>query len=68
MLVRDILEAKPTFDSRLPDGGQVAVVIPPCSKHGVGLAIRKLNSHKFRMEDNSDLGTVATELAEQLKE
>jgi pilus assembly protein CpaF len=64
----DISEAKPILDSRLPDGSRVAAVIPPCSIHGVALTIRKFNSHKFKMKDLIDVGTVSAGLAEQLEE
>jgi len=64
----DISEAKPILDSRLPDGSRVAAVIPPCSIQGVALTIRKFNSHKFKMKDLIDLGTVTPRLAEQLEE
>ena len=64
----DISEAKPILDSRLPDGSRVAAVIPPCSIHGVALTIRKFNSHKFKMKDLIELGTVTAELAAQLEE
>jgi pilus assembly protein CpaF len=64
----DISEAKPILDSRLPDGSRVAAVIPPCSIHGVALTIRKFSSHRFKMENLVEVGTVTTELAEQLRE
>jgi len=64
----DISEAKPILDSRLPDGSRVAAVIPPCSIHGVALTIRKFNSHKFKMQDLIEVGTVTAELAGQLAE
>lgn len=64
----DISEAKPILDSRLPDGSRVAAVIPPCSVHGVTLTIRKFNSHRFKMEDLIDVGTLTAELAAQLAE
>ncbi len=64
----DISEAKPILDSRLPDGSRVAAVLPPCSIHGVALTIRKFNSHKFKMKDLIELGTVTSELATQLEE
>jgi pilus assembly protein CpaF len=64
----DIYEAKPILDSRLPDGSRVAAVIPPCSIHGVALTIRKFNSHKFKMKDLIEVGTVTAELAKQLEE
>ncbi len=64
----DISEAKPILDSRLPDGSRVAAVIPPCSIHGVALTIRKFNSHRFKMKDLIEAGTLPTALAAQLEE
>jgi pilus assembly protein CpaF len=64
----DISEAKPILDSRLPDGSRVAAVIPPCSIHGVALSIRKFNSHRFKMKDLIEVGTLTTELAAQLED
>ncbi len=64
----DISEAKPILDSRLPDGSRVAALIPPCSVHGVALTIRKFNSHKFKMKDLIELGTITAELSMQLEE
>ncbi len=63
----DISEAKPILDSRLPDGSRVAAVIPPCSIHGVALTIRKFNSHRLKMKDLIEIGTVTPDLAEQLE-
>src|SRR5262249_25157438 len=60
-------ESKPILDSRLPDGSRVAAVLPPCSIHGVALTIRKFNSHKFKMRDLIERGTLTSELAEQLE-
>jgi hypothetical protein len=42
----DISEAKPTLDSRMPDGSQVAAVIPPCSIHGLALTIQSTQSKR----------------------
>jgi pilus assembly protein CpaF len=64
----DISEAKPILDSRLPDGSRVAAVLPPCSIHGVALTIRKFNSHRYKMENLVEVGTVTSALAEQLRE
>ena len=63
----DISEQKPILDSRLPDGSRVAVVIPPCSIHGVTLTIRKFNSRHFTMEDLVKHGSLDGTLAERLK-
>ncbi len=64
----DISDAKPILDSRLPDGSRVAAVLPPCSIHGVALTIRKFNSHRFKMKDLIDVGTLTLELAAQLED
>lgn len=64
----DISEAKPILDSRLPDGSRVAAVLPPCSIQGVALTIRKFDSHKFKMKDLIERGTVTPDLANQLEE
>jgi len=64
----DISEAQPILDSRLPDGSRVAAVLPPCSLGGVALTIRKFDSHKFKMKDLVERGTITSELASQLQE
>ncbi len=64
----DISETKPILDSRLPDGSRVAAVLPPCSIHGVALTIRKFNSHRFKMKDLIEVGTITAALARQLEE
>src|SRR5215470_12433858 len=64
----DISESKPILDSRLPDGSRVAAVLPPCSIHGVALTIRKFNSHKFKMTDLIEKGTLTAELARKLQQ
>lgn len=66
LLGDDISEAKPILDSRLPDGSRVAAVLPPCSLHGVALTIRKFNSHKFKLQDLVEAGTLTPALATQL--
>lgn len=38
---RRIDEENPTLDARLPDGSRVSAVLPPCSRKGTTLSIRK---------------------------
>jgi pilus assembly protein CpaF len=64
----DITEAKPILDSRLPDGSRVAAVIPPCSIHGVALTIRKFNSHRFKIKELIEVGTLTAEVAALLED
>lgn len=63
----DISETKPILDSRLPDGSRVAVVIPPCSIHGVTLTIRKFNGRHFTVDDLVRIGTLNGDLAARLQ-
>jgi Flp pilus assembly CpaF family ATPase len=44
-------EENPYMDARLPDGSRVAVVLPPCSRKGASLAIRKFSKEKLKVED-----------------
>src|SRR5688500_16573984 len=37
-------EHAPRFDGRLPDGSRVHVVLPPCARDGITVAIRKFSS------------------------
>src|SRR5579862_4164113 len=64
----DISDSKPILDSRLPDGSRVAAVIPPCSIHGVALTIRKFSSHRFKMTNLIELGTLTEQLAGTLQD
>lgn len=64
----DISEQKPILDSRLPDGSRVAVVIPPCSIHGVTLTIRKFNGRQFTIEDLVKCGSLDATLVKRLND
>jgi pilus assembly protein CpaF len=64
----DISESKPILDSRLPGGGRVAAVIPPCSLEGVTLTIRKFNTRHFDIEDLIREATLDRTLANRLED
>lgn len=55
-----------SMDARLPDGSRVHVVIPPSSRNGVCLSIRKFNRSTFRLEQLVEWGTLTAELSEFL--
>jgi pilus assembly protein CpaF len=40
---RRIDEENPTLDARLPDGSRVSAVLPPCSRKGTTMSIRKFS-------------------------
>src|SRR3954465_13905952 len=65
-LGRRVDEASPLCDARLPDGSRVNVVIPPLSRSGPCLTIRKFRRHGFSLEDLVAGGTLPEPLAEML--
>jgi pilus assembly protein CpaF len=55
-------EENPYMDARLPDGSRVAVVLPPCSRKGASLAIRKFSKEKLKVEDLVRFGSMNDEV------
>ncbi|HSD10038.1 MAG TPA: ATPase, T2SS/T4P/T4SS family, partial [Candidatus Binatia bacterium] len=55
-------EENPYMDARLPDGSRVAVVLPPCSRKGASLAIRKFSKEKLKVEDLVRFGSMNEEV------
>ena len=64
---RRIDEENPRLDARLPNGYRIHAVIPPCSRKGTSLAIRKFSSTQFTFKDYIRLGTMTGTIAEFLK-
>jgi pilus assembly protein CpaF len=54
----EINEDMPLLDARLPDGSRVAAAIPPCSRRGTTLTIRKFQSQRFSADELVRIGTV----------
>ena len=59
---RRVDENEPYLDARLPDGSRVAVLLPPCSKKGVSLAIRKFAKEKLSMDKLIGFGSLSDEM------
>ena len=55
------------FDSRLPDGSRVHVVLPPCSRNGVVVSIRKFSRQKLSLERLVELRSMTAEVREFLE-
>jgi pilus assembly protein CpaF len=55
------------FDSRLPDGSRVHVVLPPCSHNGISISIRKFPKRKIDLQRLVDLGSLTPEAREFLE-
>jgi len=64
---REVNQASPIVDTRLPDGSRVNVVLPPVAVDGPAVTIRKFSVSRMTMENLRDLGSVSTEASEVLK-
>src|SRR5688572_6884331 len=60
---RRIDEENPTLDARLPDGSRVAAVIPPCSRKGTTLSIRKFSKGLPTFVDLINRGSISKDAA-----
>lgn len=64
---RNIDEASPMLDARLPDGSRVNVVIPPLSLKGPCLSIRKFSQTILEFSNFIAAGSVSADLARALE-
>lgn len=60
---RRINEEEPRLDARLPDGSRFAAVIPPCSRKGSTMSIRKFTNSKISFGDYIKLGAITEDAA-----
>ncbi|MGE0528018.1 MAG: CpaF family protein [Bdellovibrionales bacterium] len=63
---RRISDEEPRLDARLPNGFRVAAVIPPCSRKGTTVAIRKFATVQFTFKDYITLGAMTADAAQFL--
>ena len=64
----EVNDQMPLLDARLPDGSRVAAAIPPCSRRGTTLTIRKFQSQRFTPEELVRVGTVPQLVMDRLRE
>lgn len=64
---RRVSEDEPYLDARLPDGSRVAVLLPPCSRCGISVSIRKFSKEKLSIEKLLEFGSMSKEMALFLK-
>ncbi len=57
-------ELNPRMDARLPDGSRVHVVLPPCARNGVSIAIRRFGQFSLTMEKLIEYGSITPQAAE----
>jgi pilus assembly protein CpaF len=64
---RTIGNGEPTMDARLPDGSRVHVIIPPSSRSGTCISIRRFKQATFDLDSLVKFGSLTEETAEFLK-
>lgn len=60
-------DANPRLDARLPDGSRVHAVIPPLSRCGTVIAIRKFKKDTFSIEKMLSFGSVSPEMVQLIR-
>jgi pilus assembly protein CpaF len=63
---RRINDEEPRLDARLPNGFRVHAVIPPCSRKGTTIAIRKFSTVQFTFKDYVSIGAMTVDAAQFL--
>jgi pilus assembly protein CpaF len=64
---REIDDERPILDARLPDGSRVHAIIPPASRGGTCLSIRKFKRDIFALSDFVRLGSLSDSAMEFLQ-
>ena len=64
---REVNQANPIVDTRLPDGSRVNVVLPPVSLCGPILTIRKFSKTPMTIGQLIQYGSITKEIAEKLE-
>ncbi len=64
---REVSEANPIVDTRLPDGSRVNVVLPPISLKGPIVTIRKFSKEPMTVEKLLEYGSITQEVADFLR-
>ena len=64
---REVNQANPICDTRLPDGSRVNVVLPPIALCGPTITIRKFSKTPMTIEKLIQFGSITKEIAEKLE-
>lgn len=64
---REVNQANPIVDTRLPDGSRVNVVLPPISLKGPIVTIRKFSKEPMTVEKLIKYGSITPQIAEVLQ-
>ena len=64
---REVNQANPIVDTRLPDGSRVNVVLPPIALCGPTMTIRKFSKTPMTIEKLIQYGSITKEIADKLE-
>lgn len=64
---REVNQANPIVDTRLPDGSRVNVVLPPISLNGATVTIRKFSKSPMTIEKLIEYKSITPQIAKVLK-
>lgn len=64
---REVNQANPIVDTRLPDGSRVNVVLPPVSRNGATITIRKFSKTPMTVEQLIKYGSITQDIADVLE-
>lgn len=64
---REVNQANPICDTRLPDGSRVNVVLPPIALCGPTVTIRKFSKEPMTIEKRIEYGSLTQEIADKLE-
>ena len=67
MAGREVNQANPIVDTRLPDGSRVNVVLPPIALCGPTMTVRKFSKTPMMIEKLIEYGSITREIAEKLE-
>lgn len=67
MAGREVNQANPIVDTRLPDGSRVNVVLPPIALCGPTMTVRKFSKMPMTIEKLIEYGSITREIAEKLE-
>lgn len=60
-------EKNPRMDARLPDGSRVHAIMPPVSRKGISVAIRRFSDKKLTIQDIINFGSLTPQAVEFIK-
>lgn len=64
---REVNQANPIVDTRLPDGSRVNVVLPPIARNGATVTIRKFSKTPMTVEQLIKYGSITQDIADILE-